>query len=112
MMQAPDTHELPTLTEVLIPGHMTGTAQGGDLLGPVTLDVQALEARLLEQLVQHLRASLEQRVHASVVPAVSLLADRIAYKAAQEVASDLADRMRDDLQEAVRQAVDEVLKAR
>lgn len=119
MMQGHEpTMELPTLTEVLIPGQPHATppasslapAPAADLLGPLPIDVEALEARLLEQLQERLRATLEQRVHASVVPAVSLLADRIAYKAAQEVAADLADRMHEDLKAAVQQAVADALK--
>ncbi len=91
--------ELPVLTEVLIPGAVPAAGVSGNpgldrpALGmPAAsamqmLDMQALEARLLDQLTQRLQATLEQRVHASVVPAVSLLADRIAFKAAQEVAA-------------------------
>ena len=110
--------EIPTLTDVLIAGSPTtvqalpGSASAQDLLGPVALDVAALEARLLEELVRRLGQSLEQRIHATVAPAVSLLADRIAYKAAQEVSADLAERMREDLQAAVRLAVDDALKGR
>ena len=118
MPMSHDVHELPVLTDVLIPGAAERRADQApapghaDLLGPVPLDLPALEERLLEQLTQRLQATLEQRVHASVAPAVSLLADRIAYKAAQEVSADLAERMRDDLKAAVHQAVDEALKGR
>jgi hypothetical protein len=123
MMQAPTTHEIPTLTEVLLPGRLgpsspgssvgtMGSPAASDLLGPAPFDVAALEARLVDQLLAHLKGALEQRVHASVVPAVSLLADRIAYKAAQEVSANLAERMREDLTTAVRQAVDDALKGR
>lgn len=110
--------DIPTLTEVLIAGTPTAgsavpnSTAAQDLLGPVPLDVAALEARLLEELVHRLGQSLEQRIHATVAPAVSLLADRIAYKAAQEVSADLAERMREDLQAAVRLAVDDALKGR
>lgn len=130
-MNAPDFDTLPVLTEVIRPSGFEpeqrldaqwireGTAVSSslpspqpDLLGQSGIDVGALEQRLIEELMQRLQGLLEQRVHASVAPAVSLLADRIAYKAAQEVAADLADRMREDLQAAVRQAVDDVVHGR
>jgi hypothetical protein len=110
--------ELPVLTDVLIPGAVPAAGVPGNpgldrlALDMPTLDVQALEARLLDQLTQRLQATLEQRVHASVVPAVSLLADRIAFKAAQEVAADLTERMRDDLKAAVQEALESALKGR
>lgn len=103
-----DPDRLPVLTDVIEqaprPHH--------DLLGPAPLDTGALERRLVEELSQRLRATLEGRVHASVAPAVSLLADRIAYKAAQEVAGDLVERMQDDLQASVRQALQDAMGPR
>ena len=113
MNNPPAVNTLPVLTEVLRAGIQSPAVRssllGPDLLGQPALDVPALEQRLVDELMQRFSALLEQRVHASVAPAVSLLADRIAYKAAQEVASDLAERMRDDLQAAVRQALDDIV---
>lgn len=120
----PALETIPVLTEVIAeprgpaePLPMARASAGDqgpqDLLGPAPpLDMTALEARLLEGLTERLQATLEHRVHASVAPAVSLLADRIAYKAAQEVAGDLVARMRDDLQQAVRQALQESIGRR
>lgn len=82
-MSAPPI-QLPTLTEVLIPGQTPPANTAVPVQASTALDLQTLEAQLLAQLVVRIQATLEQRVHASVAPAVSLLADRIASKAAQE----------------------------
>lgn len=82
------------------------TPEHPEPLGPSSSHREALEARLLQHLSERFQATLETRVHTSVAPAVSMLADRIAYKAAQEVAADLAARMQDDLRLAIRQALD------
>jgi hypothetical protein len=121
---------IPTLTEVLArPPGVTRDPESVDLMAVMTtpdathttppsqsseaaslggIQREALESRLLEHLSHRFQAALETRVHTSVAPAVSMLADRIAYKAAQEVAADLAERMQDDLRLAIRQALDEL----
>jgi uncharacterized protein (DUF4415 family) len=114
-----DVSSIPVLTEVLAPGTATEVNEPDlhqavdsemDLLGAPALDMAALERCLVDAITQRLQGALEQRVHASVAPAVSLLADRIAYKAAQEVAADLAERMAEDLKEAVRLALDDAVR--
>lgn len=125
MNSVPDLHELPVLTDVIeygpgirLRGEPTSPAASddlpsGDWLGaPPALDLPALERHLTEELMRRFENLLQERVHASVAPAVSLLADRIAYKAAQEVAGDLAERLRDDLEAAVRLAVEEAVRGR
>lgn len=79
--------------------------------GGPAVDLQALEQRLVESLMLRFQGVLEHRVHTSVAPAVSMLADRIAYKAAQEVAADLAEQMREDLSAAVQQALRDVAES-
>lgn len=106
---------VPVLTEVITPTsdrRYAAPSQGDmktDLLG-TPLEATALEQRLVEAISERLRVTLENRVHASVAPAISLLADRIAYKAAQEVSADLMDRMQEDLQTAVREALEAALR--
>lgn len=118
MNPVPDLNDLPVLTDVIeygpgIQGLRQPPAPSGDWLGAApALDLPALERHLTDELMRRFEHLLQERVHASVAPAVSLLADRIAYKAAQEVAGDLAERLRDDLEAAVRLAVEEAVKGR
>ena len=110
---SPAPGAVPVLTEVITPmpdGRFALAATPSvDLLGGL-VDVAALEQRLVDEISLGLRKTLESRVHASVAPAISLLADRIAYKAAQEVSAELMDRMQEDLQAAVRQALAQALR--
>ena len=71
------------------------------------VDLQRLEQRLFTELIAHFEQVIEKRVHASVGPAISLLADRIAYKAAQELSATLSETLRLDLQQAVHDAIQE-----
>jgi hypothetical protein len=116
----PTRQDLPVLTEVLMAGtspqpapteaQAVGPTAQASALAAAPLDTHALEVRLLEHLTLSLQQQLQQRVHAAVVPAVAVLAERIAHKAAQEVANDLVQRMQDDLRQAVHTAVLEALR--
>jgi len=84
---------VPTLTEVIQAGR------------PLGVDWSALEQRIVDAAVARLSGVMSQEVHASVGPAVTLLADRIAHKASQEVAAALAERLLPQLQQAVHEAL-------